>query len=117
MNDMSVLFDVMRGWLALLSLGATMLWLFYRQEPDGEGRRRIRVLHLSNEPDGEPDGKRLPGAADARAGVVARRSISDQPAPVPPLSEVWYPEQLDLSTGELTYAGARVANGVQRTSH
>jgi hypothetical protein len=51
MNDMSLLLDLMRGWLALLSVVATLLWLLYPKEPKSQDASPRRGLDFVDEPD------------------------------------------------------------------
>ena len=102
MNDMSLLLDVMRGWLALLSVVATLLWLLYPKQPKSEDGSPGRGLDFVDEPDAGPSDT----AAACSASLMRPRSTSDAPATVPPVVVAWYPEQLDLHTGKLIHAGA-----------
>lgn len=107
MNDMSVLLDLMRGWLALLSVVATLFWLLYPREPKAEDGARAPALGFVD----EPDAGRQAVAAARSASLVSRTGVSDESTPVPPVAIAWYPEHLDLHTGQPFHAGVGSGKG------
>jgi hypothetical protein len=110
MNDMSLLLDLMRGWLALLSVVATLLWLLYPKEPKSQDASPRRGLDFVD----EPDAGRRDTAAGCPASLIGPRRTSDASATVLPVVVAWYPEHLDLHTGEPIPAGAGAGSGERR---
>ena len=109
MNDMNVLLDLMRGWLALLSVGATLLWLLCPRGLNAEDRAQVHGRDLvDNEPDAHQ--RRIPAARSVPLNGRLGVSLSVAP-PAPPVAIAWYPELLDLHTGQPIQAGARPGSG------
>jgi hypothetical protein len=109
MNDMNVLLDLMRGWLALVNVGATLLWLLSPRGLDAEDRAQGRGHDCV---DTESNADRL-GANAARSAPLSGRlgvSLSVTTPPAPTVA-IWYPELLDLHTGQPIHAGARSDGG------
>lgn len=107
MNDMSVLLDLMRGWLALLSIVATMFWLLYPREIKAEDEAEAPAVGFVDEPDAGRQGV----AAARSASMVSRTGVSDASTPEPRVAIAWYPEHLDLHTGQPFHAGVGSGEG------